>query len=495
MAGNHGNCISGAWLYTVKLLLATSVMVSSSSGIRAQRSGLFTHDASHATALNPLEAREWRNGHNAGNVHRPYSSGLWRHGKPGMQFNSCITDKVSTNTRRFPAPFQAFPPTLLIATSNEYGLAASYEASAETNMLYRCSDGLLQKVDISRRMVKTMQPATCNGIRVRSTADCNVIFHAVSLGILPLVSRRLSIEERRAIQSGCVFVWEERSPTIEAVGDGLERWTDSRRWGASRLAKDFLLYQEKLPEVRDPHLRAAMHYNRLVKQTYSVWVDRPDGRRKWHLETGHHMATVDDVPQLARLRNQVPEGKFQAARCSKTRSRQDDEAPQPQLQPQPPPGGSILEFQAFNSLSLVGANGSGPGSNNSSPEIGTPASTATAHISPHAIHRATIAAPYPVLPPSRPRSKLEARSPAPVLSLITCLPKIAPPPPTRPDPEWVLQNYVAVSPIISDPPTRRVLGETSASKDMAPLVYMRRNPYMQRHPLDNDALRALDAMR
>lgn len=65
---------------------------------------------------------------------------------------------------------------------------------------------------------KPMQPATCNGIRVRTTADCNVIFYAVSLGILPLVSRRLSIDERRAIQSGCVFVWEERSPTIEAVG-------------------------------------------------------------------------------------------------------------------------------------------------------------------------------------------------------------------------------------------------------------------------------------
>ena len=63
-----------------------------------------------------------------------------------------------------------------------------------------------------------MQPATCNGVRVRTTADCNVIFYAVSLGILPLVSRRLSIDERRAIQSGCVFVWEERSPTIEAVG-------------------------------------------------------------------------------------------------------------------------------------------------------------------------------------------------------------------------------------------------------------------------------------
>ena len=63
-----------------------------------------------------------------------------------------------------------------------------------------------------------VQRPTCTGIRVRSIADCNVILHAVSLGILPLVSRRLSIEERRAIHSGCVFVWEERTPTIEAAG-------------------------------------------------------------------------------------------------------------------------------------------------------------------------------------------------------------------------------------------------------------------------------------
>lgn len=63
-----------------------------------------------------------------------------------------------------------------------------------------------------------VQRPTCTGVRVRSVADCNVIFHAVSLGILPLVSRRLSIEERRAIHSGCVFVWEERTPTIEAAG-------------------------------------------------------------------------------------------------------------------------------------------------------------------------------------------------------------------------------------------------------------------------------------
>ena len=63
-----------------------------------------------------------------------------------------------------------------------------------------------------------VQRPTCTQIRVRSIADCNVIFYAVSLGILPLVSRRLSIEERRAIHSGCVFVWEERAPTLDMAG-------------------------------------------------------------------------------------------------------------------------------------------------------------------------------------------------------------------------------------------------------------------------------------
>lgn len=206
------------------------------------------------------------------------------------------------------------------------------------------------------------------------------------------------------------------------------------------------------------------------------------------------MATVDDIPQLARLRHQVPEGKYQAARCSKTRSRPDDEALQPHIQPQPQPGGSILEFQTHNSL--VGANGSGPGSNNSSPEIGTPATSTYARPPPRVVPHGNIVAPSPVPPSSMPGSMVSSHSSPPALSLVTCLPKITPPPPTRPDPEWVLQNYVAVSPVISHMPPRRLLDEASSSKkDMAPLVYMRRNPYRQRHPLDNDALRALDAMR
>ena len=56
-----------------------------------------------------------------------------------------------------------------------------------------------------------MQLPTCTGIRIRTMSDAHVIFHAVSLGMLPMVSRRLDIEERRYIHSGCVCVWEERS--------------------------------------------------------------------------------------------------------------------------------------------------------------------------------------------------------------------------------------------------------------------------------------------
>lgn len=53
---------------------------------------------------------------------------------------------------------------------------------------------------------------------MRTPHDAHVIFHAVSLDLLPMVSRRLDTEERRAISSGCVFVWEERGPNAEATG-------------------------------------------------------------------------------------------------------------------------------------------------------------------------------------------------------------------------------------------------------------------------------------
>jgi len=99
-----------------------------------------------------------------------------------------------------------------------------------------------------------MQPPTCMAIRIRSVQDAHTVFHAVMTGILPMVTRRLDTEERRAVRSGNVYVWEERGRHTEATGVsistqvavlylsdvlnlqlGIERWTDGIRWSASRV--------------------------------------------------------------------------------------------------------------------------------------------------------------------------------------------------------------------------------------------------------------------
>ena len=48
--------------------------------------------------------------------------------------------------------------------------------------------------------------------------------------------------------------------------------------------------------------------------------------------------TIDDIPQLAALRRQVPEGKYQPARYSKSRQRAEGE------QEDPKTGGALIEF-------------------------------------------------------------------------------------------------------------------------------------------------------
>ena len=63
-----------------------------------------------------------------------------------------------------------------------------------------------------------MQQPTCVGLRVRTLADAEVIFHGVHEGLLRMVTRRLDTEERRAISPGCVYVWEERGANAEANG-------------------------------------------------------------------------------------------------------------------------------------------------------------------------------------------------------------------------------------------------------------------------------------
>jgi len=188
-----------------------------------------------------------------------------------------------------------------------------------------------------------MQQPTCRHLRVRSPHDAQVIFHAVSLGVLPMVGRRLDTEERRNIHSGSVFVWEERGANAEATGLGIERWTDGIRWGPSRVREEFLFYQEKDQEPTDLNGNSdsdtSSGFNRggpteygsnrgsLIKQTYSVFVETPRGRRKWHLIAYFTQATIDDlrsiddILELARLT--VPPGTYKSARSAKGRPRDE----------------------------------------------------------------------------------------------------------------------------------------------------------------------------
>lgn len=80
-----------------------------------------------------------------------------------------------------------------------------------------------------------MMPPSCINIRVRTPRDAEIIFHAVRVGILPMVTQRLGSEERMALCPGCVYVWEERNGSLsESMEQGIERFTEGRSWGPSR---------------------------------------------------------------------------------------------------------------------------------------------------------------------------------------------------------------------------------------------------------------------
>ena len=61
-----------------------------------------------------------------------------------------------------------------------------------------------------------MQRPTCTNLRVRTARDAETLFHAVALGMLPMITRRLDSEERMALTTGCVYVWEERTSVVSA---------------------------------------------------------------------------------------------------------------------------------------------------------------------------------------------------------------------------------------------------------------------------------------
>ena len=69
---------------------------------------------------------------------------------------------------------------------------------------------------------------------------------AVRIGALPLVTRRLTDQERSYwIRSGSIFVWKESDDDT-----GIKRWTDGICWSQSRMREPFLFYEEKQTDDR-----------------------------------------------------------------------------------------------------------------------------------------------------------------------------------------------------------------------------------------------------
>nr|GAT44278.1 predicted protein [Mycena chlorophos] len=337
-----------------------------------------------------------------------------------------------------------------------------------------------------------MQHPTCTGIRVRTPADAHVIFHAVSLGVLPMITRRLDTDERRAIQSGCVFVWEERGgPNTEPMGLGIERWTDSIRWGPSRVREEFLFYHEREPDAIDIDLSYdsesasplgytpthALLRENLIKQTYSVFVETAHGRRKWHLiayftqDSVDYLRTVEDVPQLACIR--VPPGMYKSARRRPGQGPIQPVARQQSQMPPPPPYGLPPAYEPY----------SYPG-----------------HPShPHA--HPTVYAPYPV-PAARALFPIPPVTAPPIITTSVSPPgfplgpaTISPDP--NPGPGPGPKRARSVPRHSSSPPLFSTFAAASSSanpspssspNDLPPLEFLESIPPPCRHPLDEKAL-------
>ncbi|KAJ6549243.1 hypothetical protein DFH09DRAFT_926194 [Mycena vulgaris] len=167
------------------------------------------------------------------------------------------------------------------------------------------------------RQPRTQQP-TCTNLRIRSVHEANKIFYAIRRGVLRMVTRRLDSVERAALRTGFVYAWEERQGPNPGIG--LERWSDSRRWGPSRVWDGFLFYSER-PSSDPIHGDEPIGWEQLVKQTYSAFVETETGRMKWHLiayftkSTVDQLGTVDDIADVRDL--EIPAGMFTSARAGK----------------------------------------------------------------------------------------------------------------------------------------------------------------------------------
>ncbi|KIR64012.1 hypothetical protein I314_02795 [Cryptococcus bacillisporus CA1873] len=125
----------------------------------------------------------------------------------------------------------------------------------------------------------TQQPAAI--CILKSPIDAIHILEAARLGLVPRVTRRLTGHERSMIRPGTVWVWEEAETNMR-------RWTDGRRWGASRVGGGgFLVYTESSESLSPPrqleapyghsmyHPGSTHRPDSLIKQTYSTTMTHP----------------------------------------------------------------------------------------------------------------------------------------------------------------------------------------------------------------------------
>lgn len=60
-----------------------------------------------------------------------------------------------------------------------------------------------------RILVNPLVDALTFVLDLRDARDAHIVFEAVRLNVLPLITRRLTTVEREQLTSGNVFVWEE----------------------------------------------------------------------------------------------------------------------------------------------------------------------------------------------------------------------------------------------------------------------------------------------
>lgn len=76
---------------------------------------------------------------------------------------------------------------------------------------------------------------------LKDKLDAIYLIEAVRQERIPEIKDRISKHERnRYIKPGSIFVWNEKNTKIK-------RWTDGRKWSASRVTGIFLTYHEMIP--------------------------------------------------------------------------------------------------------------------------------------------------------------------------------------------------------------------------------------------------------